>query len=231
MIIEDDSQVVEIVSRQLESLGFQFVHERDGQSGLQRALNDDFALVILDLGLPKLGGTEVCRRLRNEKEAIPILILTSESSETSTVLNLELGADEYITKPIKPLEFSARVRALLRRASTPDEASAQSRNDEKVLHFKDLRIDLNLRQVHCGDSLLDLTVTEFDLFLLFLNNKNRILSRDEIVTGIWSYSNYSNEQNVRTAVSRLRLKLESIGTQKPYIITKRGFGYGLAPEQ
>ncbi len=233
LIIEDDPQLIEIVGEQVADLGLEYDQAHDGRSGLELALSNDYILVILDLGLPNMGGKEVCKRLRAAKELLPIMVVTGESSEASTVLTLELGADEYITKPIRPLEFRARANALLRRSRAQDSAIDGARDSsvaeaERTLAYRDLKIDLHLQRASIGEVILDLSRSEFDLLLLFVENAGRVLSREQIVDELWGESTYSYEQNIRTTISRLRAKLEEHGRRSPYIVTQRGFGYRLA---
>ena len=236
LIVEDDPEVVEIVSRQLADLGYGFEQAGDGRSGLAMALENDYALVVLDLGLPELGGLEVCRRLRAQRQLLPILILTGEVGETKTVLGLELGADEYIQKPVEAMVFRARVRALMRRAEAgarqvQDPASdVSSSSSSEHYAVGDLEVDAGLRRVAVAGQSVDLTSTELDILLLLVRNPNKVFSREAIVEAVWGYSNYSNEQNLRTHISRLRVKLDAVGKCSPYIVTQRGHGYRIGTE-
>ena len=229
LIIDDDEQVVELVSRQLENLGYEYDHAPDGASGLEMAIVNEYELVVLDLGLPKLGGVEVCRRLREQNESVPILILTGDSNKTNTVLTLELGADEFVGKPFDGMELKARIRALLRRSklSGGGETKADSEPPAEMIYVKDLEIDLKLCQVKVGGQDIGLTANEFELMTIFATNTGKVLSREELVTQLWGQSNYSYENNIKTALSRLRSKLDASGSQSPYIVTHRGFGYRL----
>ncbi len=230
LVIDDDLDVAELVFRQLESLGCIFEHATDGISGLDKALKQGYSLVIVDLGLPKMGGLEVCRRLREAKPLLPILILTGEKGEVNTVLGFEVGADEYIVKPFQALEFQARIKSLLRRAKRTSTGPSEATDNTPPVNFKDLKIDFDLRKVSCGPEVGDLTAAEFDLFLFFLQNPKRVISRDQIVEVLWGENAYAYEQNVRTTISRLRSKLDLLGKRAPYIVTERGFGYRLATE-
>jgi two-component system alkaline phosphatase synthesis response regulator PhoP len=233
LIIDDDRHLAEIASRQLEELGYLVTHVEDGRSGLAKALESEFNLVVVDLGLPRLGGMEVCRQLRAQRPALPIIVLTGRSDETSTVLALELGADEFIAKPIKPLEFKARVRALMRRAELPNTAGSFQSIDAatpSVYQFRDISIDDEKRMVTVEGNQIPLTVLEYDLLKIFVEFRGRALSKENIVEHLWGDTAYVYSENVRTIVSRLRVKLEAVGKKPPYIVTQRGFGYRSATE-
>lgn len=233
LIVEDDPQMAEILSHQIMDLGYSFDWVNDGRAGLEKALEHEYLLVVLDLGLPGIGGKEICRLIRQKRTNVPILIVTGESGEASTVVMLELGADDYITKPIRPLEFRARVGAVLRRtASLPAniDSTESVESSPKMILYRDIKIDLALQKVFASDANVDLSKSEYELLLVFLENRGRVLSRDQVVKALWGQSNYSYEQNIRTTISRLRIKLEKLGKRAPYIVSQRGFGYRLANE-
>ena len=228
LLVEDDYSVVEVISKQVQDLGYDYVHVSDGELGLTRALDEEFALVVLDLGLPSLGGLEICRKLREKKPLQPIIILTGETGETSTVLGLEIGADEYLNKPVRSMEFRARVRALMRRVENAREHFAEPTSSSKVFELGDLTVNLGLREVRCGPILVEITSTEFDILSLLVTNPDKVFSREQIVSEVWGYASYSSEQNVRTHINRVRAKLEAAGNSPPYIVTQRGYGYRIA---
>lgn len=231
LIIEDDPDVVEVVGRQLTDLGYELEHIADGRAGLERALAAEFALVIIDLQLPSLGGLEICRALRAEKSLQPILILTGDTEQVNTVVGLELGADEYIHKPFDRAEFRARVRALLRRVEAVDEERKNLDQDggrKREIRCRDLLIELDRRRVTVGERQVHLTPIEFDILYLLASDPDRVFSREELLNEIWGYDAAVYEQNIRTHVSKLRAKLEIDGTEGPYVLTKRGYGYYFA---
>ena len=236
LIIDDDPEIRDIVSRHCEALGYSSEQVGDGPSGVELALKNKYALIVLDLGLPKLGGHEVCRKIRKEDPEVPILVVTGERGEATTVLTLELGADEFVNKPIQGLEFRARARALLRRAGLGGGREGEQSEEqdqltsEATIIFRDFTINSNLREVFCGDTMVELTTGDYDLFKILLDNRNRVLSRDKLASLLWGYENYSATQGIRTALSRLRGKLDSVGARSPYIVNQRGYGYRLAKE-
>lgn len=231
LIVEDDLEIEASVRAILSDLGFAVSHEVSGRKGLHTALNNEFALVVLDLGLPELGGMEVCRVLRQHKPHQPILILTAETDEIKKVLGLELGADEFINKPFSVNEFRARVRALLRRILAvqefADKARAQAEGKGHTYQHKDLAIDLANRAAAVSGKSLNLTPTEFDILSLLIRNPGTFFTRETILDQIWGGGGAVYEQNVRTHISHLRAKLDEAGAQAPYIETQRGAGYRL----
>lgn len=243
LAVEDDSSIVALLKEQVHDLGFELDIADDGMTGLNKALEAEYALVILDLGLPKLGGLEICRQLREAKPAQAIMILTGERGETKTVLGLELGADDYLEKPIRPMELRARMRALLRRANVHDtlsEAQASTTMDSstlapaeetsEILVLAELAFDFSLRELRLNGQVIELTPIEFDILELLVQNPRRVFSGDMILDAIWGHTNYSQQQNVRSHISHIRKKLEQAGATRSYIVTKRGHGYRFSVE-
>ena len=221
LVIEDDEDILDLLSHQLADLGYSVESAGDGESGLQLALSNPYVLVVLDLMLPRLGGLEVCRRLRKEKAALPILMLTARSEDIDKVLGLETGADEYMTKPFNVLEFKARVRALLRRIEaigTPDPGGAP-------LRLGSLMINDAAREVRIDGKVIDLTPIEYDLLLLLASTPGRVFSREDLLQHVWGCEGDGYDHNVNTHVSRLRSKLETGPAPKEFIRTVRGVGY------
>ena len=166
LIIEDDPDIVDLVEIHIKDIGFELVHAKDGQIGLQKALEQNYKLIILDIMLPKLDGIEVCKRIREENKYTPILMLTAKYEEFDKVLGLELGADDYLTKPFSIKELIARIKAILRRMDIVDQKSTK-KSKVKNLQYDDLKIDLNKRKVTLGGETLELTAKEFELLALF----------------------------------------------------------------
>lgn len=228
LIVEDDADILELISQDLEELGFVVQAETDGRRGLERARVAEFSLVILDLMLPSLGGVEICRKLRSELPSLPILMLTARGDDMSKVLGLETGADDYITKPYNTMEFQARIRALMRRAST---SAAAAKAEQSTIEFPGMRIDLNSREVLVEGALLPLTAVEYDLLFFLANSPGRVFSRQELLSAVWGVELQSYEYNINTHISRLRGKLTAASSRE-FIHTLRGVGYRFArPEE
>lgn len=219
LVIEDDYQVAEMLLRQLSEAGYEVAHAADGNRGLELAKSDRYDLVILDLILPGKGGTDICKDLRKNGCASRILMLTSRSEEFDKVLGLELGADDYVTKPFSPRELVARTKALLRR----DEKS-KLRNAE-VITVGTMTIDIDKRSVMVGSEEKDLTATEFDLLAFLARSPGRAFSREHLLTAVWGYTSGAYEHTVNTHINRLRNKLETDPANPEFIQTVWGVGY------
>ncbi len=221
LIIEDDREIASVVAMNLESNGLVAEQVHDGAEGLKQALSGSYDLIILDIMLPGLDGISLCRRLREVDEHTPVLMLTAKTDEIDLVLSLELGADDYMTKPFSVRELVARINALLRRAvsrkgsdTTPD-----------TLSIGDILIDFARHQVQLKGEILDLTVKEFELLSLFARNPGRAYSRSELLNSIWGYSFEGYEHTVNTHINRLRNKIEEDPSHPKHLITVWGIGY------
>ncbi len=226
LIIEDAEDIAKLLSLNLQDLGCQADCAADGQEGLQQALNHPYDLIILDLMLPGLDGLEVCKRIRAEKIHTPILMLTAKSEELDVVLGLELGADEYITKPFRIRELMARVKAIFRRMESLAEEADQK--DNRIMKFGRLEIDLDKRKVMLSDELVDLTAKEFDLLVLFATHAGHCYSRQELLDEIWGYQFDGYDHTVNSHINRLRTKIEADRSKPKYIQTVWGVGYRFA---
>lgn len=224
LIIEDDPDIVELVGLHLADLGHTFGHEADGASGLKLAVDETFDLVILDLMLPELDGLEVCKQLRAQKPGIPIMMLTSRTEEIDKVLGLELGADDYVTKPFSIRELVARIKALLRRAPSQTTSS----DDAAMMAFGELVIDVQKRKVTQGEKRLHLTAKEFDLLAIFARNPGRAFSREKLLNDVWGYQYRGYEHTVNSHINRLRSKIEDDPANPRFIRTVWGVGYRFA---
>ena len=230
LLVEDDPQTVELLTPLFDDLGLRWEHCSDGRSGLDRALTNDFTLVISDLGLPKLGGIELCRMLREKKPDQLILILTAQQEELKAVLALELGADEFVRKPFGAMELRARIRAVLRRAGRS--VSTETANLEvNKLDFGELVIDIDSCQAFISGELVPVTATEFQLLVFLAQHAGRVFSREELVESLWGASPDVYALNVRAHISRLRTKLREAGASRDFVETSRGFGYRFVGEQ
>ena len=223
LIIEDDPDIADLVEMHLRDAGYRTDHAADGVTGLQKALDGDYQLVILDLMLPRMEGTDVCKRIRESKRALPILMLTSKSEEFDKVLGLELGADDYLTKPFSLRELMARVKAILRRLEAVREQAA---GDAPVVHrIGELVIDIEKRKVTLAGRTVDLTAKEFDLLALFAGHPGRAYTRQELLDLVWGYQFDGYDHTVNSHINRLRGKIETDPSHPLYIKTVWGVGY------
>ncbi len=227
LIIEDDPEIASIVAMNIEDIGLETEQVSDGKTGLTRALSGEHALIILDLMLPKFDGISVCKAVREEDPYIPILMLTAKAEEIDRVLGLELGADDYMTKPFSVRELTARIKALLRRAQS-SKGSGTSPSEQPGIHIGKLHIDFEKRKVTRDDEVIDLTVKEFDLLSLFARNPGRVYSRADLLNIVWGYRFEGYDHTVNTHINRLRNKIETDPAEPKYLKTVWGIGYRFA---
>jgi DNA-binding response OmpR family regulator len=223
LIIEDDKDVARLVELHLRDAGYEVSLAHDGNSGLNQALSKHYDLIILDLTLPGIDGIEVCRRVRAALAYIPILMLTSRSSELDRVLGLEIGADDYLTKPFSLRELLARVKALFRRVEALKTEKFQE--SQKLIRAGNLVIDVEKRQVTLQGNPMSLTAKEFDLLLYFANHPGRVFTRMELLDAVWGYGHEGYEHTVNSHINRLRAKIEKDAAEPRYILTVWGVGY------
>ena len=202
LICEDDEDCLKIVNRILTSNGYMVIQTTDGEEAIQKVRKSLPDLIILDLNLPDMNGLDVCKQLKSDKMTrfIPIMMLTVRSSETDTVVGLESGADDYISKPIRPAIVTARVRALLRRFS-------QSPDEDKILISDNLSLDIESRKCFIKDREIPLRAKEFDLLFFFMQNKGKAVSRTYITESVWGYEYFGTSRTVDTTIYNLRKKL------------------------
>lgn len=223
LVIEDEKDIAHLVELHLRDLGCDVTLAHDGRVGLDLALAQQFDLIVLDLMVPGLDGLEVCRSLRARPAYIPILMLTAKSTELDRVLGLEVGADDYLTKPFSIRELIARVKALFRRV---DALAAQNAGDEQqVLHVGDLVIDVDRRKVTLRDKQVELTAKEFALLLQFARHPGKVYTRSQLLDQVWNYSHDGYEHTVNSHINRLRAKIEHDPAHPDYILTVWGVGY------
>jgi DNA-binding response OmpR family regulator len=227
LIIEDDREIAEVVALNLGDQGFQTDRAADGRTGLQKALGGQYALIILDLMLPRMDGLSVCRRIREGNPFTPILMLTAKSEETDRVLGLELGADDYLSKPFSIRELVARVKALLRRVRAHREAP-EARRDQGRIELGGLSLDFGKRQVALEGKIVELTVKEFDLLALFARNPGRTYTRTQLLDLVWGPQFEGYEHTVNSHINRLRSKIERDPAHPEYLRTVWGVGYRFA---
>jgi DNA-binding response OmpR family regulator len=216
LLVEDDARIADVVAKNLEAVGFECHQSPDGGRALADFARLGPALVVLDLGLPGLDGTEVLRRLRRESD-VPILIVTARTSEGDKLLGLEIGADDYVTKPFSTAELVARVRALLRRSS--------GTVTERVLEIEDLRIDPGKRIVERAGEAVPLTTLEFDLLYFLASRPGRVFSREALMEHVWGSDRVVDDRSIDSLVSRVRRKLEADPSKPCYLQTVWGAGY------
>jgi DNA-binding response OmpR family regulator len=219
LVVDDEESIQKLLTYPLEREGFEVVQARDGEEALDRFEEGTFDLVVLDLALPRLDGLEVCRRLR-ASSTVPIIMLTARDDEVDKVLGLELGADDYITKPFSIREFRSRVRALLRRARlSPAEEEAEA------IEVDDVRIDLARRTVEIDGRPAELTYLEFELLRTLATHPGRVYSRQTLLEQLWGGADYRDPRTIDVHVRHLREKLEPDPSEPRYILTVRGVGY------
>ncbi len=226
LIIEDNRDLARLLEGHLQDLAYQVNVAFDGIAGLARADADNYDLIILDLMLPGLDGIEICRRLRRKSSYVPILMLTAKSSEMDRVVGLEIGADDYVTKPFSIRELLARVKAILRRV---EELTSEVKGDmPAVIRAGDLVLDPSKRSALIKGVSVDLTAKEFDLLLHFARNPGKVYTRSQLLDRVWGYGHDGYEHTVNSHINRLRAKIEKDPTHPAYILTVWGVGYKFA---
>jgi DNA-binding response OmpR family regulator len=220
LLVDDEETIQKLLTFPLERAGHRVVQARDGEEALERFSSEDVDLVVLDLMLPKMDGLEVCRRMRAEASAVPIIMLTARGDEVDKVLGLELGADDYITKPFSIREFMSRVRALLRRAQLPP-ASART----EVIETDGLRIDTARRLVAVRGAPVELTYLEFELLRTLAAQPGRVFSRRQLLDDLWGGAEFRDPRTIDVHVRHLREKIEQDPAEPEFIFTVRGVGY------
>lgn len=224
LVVDDEESIVTLLKYNLESSGFKVDTANDGELAVQKGENEKYDLIVLDLMLPKMDGLDVCKTLRQSKVTTPILMLTAKDDEFDKVLGLELGADDYMTKPFSPRELVARVKAILRRSQATS-ISQEDKEEMKKFIIGDLTIFPELHECYLEEERLEFTPKEFELLVYLVNNKGRVLTRDQLLSAVWNYDFAGDTRIVDVHISHLREKVEP-NTRKPvYIKTIRGIGY------
>ncbi|AST92827.1 DNA-binding response regulator [Sutcliffiella cohnii] len=230
LIVDDEESIVTLLQYNIQQAGFQVVVANDGEEGLQKAISEEPDFIVLDLMLPKMDGIEVCKELRLRKVMVPILMLTAKDDEFDKVLGLELGADDYMTKPFSPREVVARIKAIFRRTSTSNQSTAddvQNGSHGETLKIGSLKILPEQYEAYYKSERLEFTPKEFELLVFLSKNKGRVLTRDQLLSAVWNYDFAGDTRIVDVHISHLREKIEP-DTKKPiYIKTIRGLGYKL----
>jgi len=223
LIVDDEKNIVNILKFNLKKEGYEIVEAYDGKEAIDKTFSEKPDLILLDVMLPIYDGFTVCKKLR-ERVQTPIIMLTAKEEEVDKVLGLELGADDYVTKPFSPRELLARIKSNLRRYDM-----LNNQTNEKIIKIFDIEIDESKYEVTRKNELIDLTSREFELLVYLVDNIGTVISREKLLETIWNYEYYGDMRTVDVTISRLRDKLSS-DTNK-YIITKRGIGYYFKKEE
>ena len=225
LIVEDEKNIVDILRFNLQREGYRTIEAYDGEDGLNKALTEDPDIVLLDVMLPKMIGFDVCRKLREAGQNVPVIILTAREEETDKVFGLEIGADDYMTKPFSMRELVARVGANIRRSSMAA-AAAPTAASSAMPVADDLSINTDSHQVFRGGKSIDLTQREYELLTFLASHPNKVYSRVDLMEQVWNYGYVGDDvRTVDVTVRRLREKIEADPANPVYILTRRGAGY------
>lgn len=225
LVVDDEQSIVTLLQYNLQQSGYEVITAMDGEEGKNLALSENPDLIILDLMLPKLDGIDVCKQLRQQKVSTPILMLTAKDEEFDKVLGLELGADDYMTKPFSPREVIARVKAILRRVQVQPVMPGQIPADTEYIKISSLKIFPEHYEAYFDEELLELTPKEFELLLYLAKHKGRVLTRDQLLSAVWNYDFAGDTRIVDVHISHLREKIEQDSKKPTFIKTIRGLGY------
>ncbi|MBR5613916.1 MAG: response regulator transcription factor [Clostridia bacterium] len=226
LVVDDERPIVEILKINLQKEGYVVFEAYDGEEAVSKAMTVEPDLILLDVMLPKLDGFSVCKKIR-EKSSVPILMLTAREEELDKVLGLELGADDYITKPFSVRELMARVKANVRRNQSALEEKIEKSTEK--LEIGEFMLDFNRYELYKNGKLIDLTIREFDLVKFLASQPNKVFSRQSLLESVWDYEYYGDVRTVDVTVRRLREKVEEDPSEPRVIMTKRGVGYYFQP--
>ncbi len=224
LIVEDDPDIAKLITMHVTEAGYVAIHVNNGEQGLEKFEQSAPDLVVLDIMLPGINGLEVCKRIRKKNERVPVLMLTAKSTELDRVLGLELGADDYLTKPFSVVELMARIKALFRRVDALGDTQSLA-NSTPILEFGDLTIDAARHKVETPNGVIDLTAREFDLLLYLASSPGHVFSRAQLLDAVWGYDHDGYEHTVNTHINRLRIKIEADPAKPEYVQTVWGVGY------
>jgi len=222
LVIEDDPSILLGLKKNLEFEGYTVLVAQDGEQGLEMAFDSKPDLILLDIMLPQVNGFEICRSVRKHEPAVPILMLSAKDQEIDKIMGLDLGADDYITKPFSVKELLARVKAALRRTRALD-------GEHEPFHFGDIEVDYSGRVLRLKGDPLECTPKEFDLLRFLIRNRGRVLSRDQILNKVWGYDYYGTPRTIDNFIQKLRQKVERDAQEPDHILTVRGIGYRFEP--
>ncbi|GGI40323.1 response regulator transcription factor [Mammaliicoccus stepanovicii] len=223
LVVDDEQSIVTLLKYNIEQAGYQVIVAYDGVQALEKVNEEKPDLVVLDVMLPEMDGIEVCKTIRSNKNQVPILMLTAKDDEFDRVLGLELGADDYMTKPFSPREVVARVKAILRRVGLVE----SNQLDDEDIVLGSIRIRPDFFEVYRDDELLELTPKEFELLLYLIERQGRVITREHMLNSVWNYEFAGDSRIVDVHISHLRDKLEENPKQPQFIKTVRGLGYKL----
>jgi len=221
LVVEDEPSLALGLQEDLSIEGYEVEVARDGEAALQQALAGRFDLIVLDVMLPKKDGFEVCRQLRREGASVPILMLTAKTQESDKVLGLEIGADDYVTKPFSGRELRARIKALLRR-TVGDVAD--------IYRFGDVEVDFARCELRRAGQVVEVTPVEIKMLAAFVRQPGRALTRDQILSDVWGRGTFVTDRVVDAHVVNLRRKIEPVAADPRYLVSVRGIGYRFDPE-
>jgi two-component system, OmpR family, response regulator len=224
LVVEDDQNIADLLKMHLSDLGADVSVANTGTDGLDKLSNQKYNLAILDIMLPGIDGLELCKRIRAQANYTPILMLTAKSSELDRVVGLEIGADDYLTKPFNIRELIARVKAIFRRVESFSQEE-QTKNDAKTISINGLNIDATKRSVTFNNNPIELTAKEFDLLWHFAQHPGQVFTRTQLLDNIWGYGHDGYEHTVNSHINRLRTKIETDPSNPNYILTVWGVGY------
>ncbi len=223
LVVDDEPSIVTLLTFNLEKEGYKVTSAADGQEGLDLALEHSYDFIILDVMLPSIDGIAITQKLRQEKNDTPILILTAKDDQVDRIIGLEIGADDYLTKPFSPREVLARMKAIFRRIEPRKTQSDEA--EPEYLSFGQIKADLTNYQVTIEDQPIELTPKEFELLVYFMKRKDRVIDRDTLLDRIWNFDFSGQSRIVDVHVSHLREKIERDPKHPKYLLTVRGFGY------
>lgn len=228
LVVDDEPSIQTLLRFNLQKEGYEVILADDGKKALELALNETFDFIILDIMLPGLDGMDITKKLRQEKKKTPILILTAKDDPIDRILGLEIGADDYLTKPFSPREVLARMKAIFRRMEPVEitsESTMQTINQLEQLKIGEITADLTNYQVYVNQKQITLTPKEFELLVYFMQRKDRVINRDTLLERIWQFDFDGQTRIVDVHISHLREKIEKDPKHPEYLITVRGFGY------
>ena len=222
LIVDDEKPIVDVLKFNLEKDGYKTIEAYDGEQAIERAFTCEPDLIILDVMLPKMDGFTVCKKIR-QKLTCPIIMLTAKEEVVDKIIGLELGADDYMTKPFSVRELAARVKANLRKHTIPEENN--SKVDGNTIKIKDIVLDLEKYIIIKRNNSIDLTMKEFEVIKLLATHSGQVFTREQILKNVWGYDYYGDVRSVDVTIRRIREKIEDNTSEPKYIITKRGIGY------
>lgn len=230
LLVEDDLVIAQSIVSEFSKLGMPVEHVADGEAGLRRGLSQQYAVVLLDIELPGMNGFDICKELRKQKPLLPIMLLTSRTTQIDRILGFELGADDFVSKPFEIQELIARVRSKLRRAIALREQNAApvSSSNPQMISIGEITIDLARRTCTKNQEVLTLTAKEFDLLAFLMQNPGIVIPKEEILHVVWNVSSLGYEEAVVAVIRRIRRKIEDDPQNPKYITTARSVGYTFA---